>query len=245
MTKRYLFIFILVVIFLSYIFKVDKLVSQNLSTLNENIKNSYISVISYLDFSFSKHINQKKQIVAFKKQILENEKYKILYFKTLNNPKHDENNTLDIARVISYVDFNDFSKVLLKSNRKSKNISALLTKEGYSAGIAIVKNNQLIGYLNHNKKCNYAVYIGKKLIPGIFQGNGKKENITIKHIPIWQKINIDDDVITSGMDNIFYKGIKVGRVIKIKSLSDTQEVIVEPYANVYNKKYFYIPKSVN
>ncbi len=240
MSNRFLFSLSVVLILLSYIFNIDKLISQKLSILNTNIKTTYINNFLSIEEFLSKYFNQARQIEQLKKQSLENEKYKILYQIDNNDKNSSINKLLDSVNVISYANFNDFSKVILNSKVHMNNISALITNDGYSAGIAIKQDKQIVGYLNHNTKCNYSVYIGEKLVPGITHGNTNNELITIKYIPNWKKINIGDEVITSGMDNIFSKGIAVGKVVDIKVLSSTQEAFVKPYANVYSKNYFYV-----
>ena len=119
---------------------------------------------------------------------------------------------------------------------------ALVTKNGQSAGIVLNENNQTISYLNQNKKCTYSVFIGKQNAPGITYGTDDKNNIIIKHIPKWYKININDRVITSGMDSIFPNGIKVGKIIELKDDLNTKIAIVKPNENSLGLKYFYIIK---
>ena len=215
--------------------------------MNTSIKNLYIVNISHIENFFSKYFNQAQQITQLKQQVQEGEQYKVLYALNTNNVSDDVNNSsINKLDVISYMNFNDFSKVLLKSDHiLTEEIKPLITSNGFSAGIAIKTDNELVGYLNHNEKCNYAVFIGKELVPGITSGNERKENITVKYIPIWQKVNVGDEVITSGMDNIFSKGIKVGKVLKVKSLASTQVATIKPYANVHSKEYFYTTNDVN
>ena len=59
------------------------------------------------------------------------------------------------------------------------------------------------------------------------------------------EIKKGDEVITSGMDNIFFEGLKVGRVIQVTDLTDMKIATVKPYVNVLKKKYFYTYKSDN
>ncbi len=47
------------------------------------------------------------------------------------------------------------------------------------------------------------------------------------------------------MDNIFFEGLKVGRVIQVTDLTDMKIATVKPYVNVLKKKYFYTYKSDN
>ena len=46
------------------------------------------------------------------------------------------------------------------------------------------------------------------------------------------------------MDNIFFEGLKVGRIIEVTSLPDMKIATVKPYVNVLKKKYFYAYKNV-
>jgi len=243
MNKKLLFSFILTIIFLSYIFNIDRLILNKLSVLNTDIQNSYISKIISTESFISTYFNQAQQIEKLKVEVKENEQYKILYNKIKKSSLIEQNSSLESIKVISYINFTDFSKVNLSKIKNSNNIFALITKDGNSAGIVKHENNATVGYLNHNTKCSYAVFMGDEKIPGITHGNLHKDIITVKFIPLWQKLNIGDEVITSGMDNIFYEGVPVGKVISIKKLSNSQEATVKPYAEVYNENYFYVYKN--
>lgn len=45
------------------------------------------------------------------------------------------------------------------------------------------------------------------------------------------------------MDNIFFKGLKVGKVVSINKMADMQEAVIEPYAKVLKRRFFYIYKA--
>ncbi len=240
MSKKFFFTFSLVLIFIAYIFNVDKTILNKLSILNINIQTSYVSMLVNFQNYISTHTEQADRIKKLKIKVSQNEKYKLLYLKNNKDIPLENNNEYIKTKVISYLNFSDFSKVSLDVNTNTTNISALITKDGYSAGIVIYEDSKYIGLLNHNKKANYAVYIGENLAPGITHGQYNKENITIKYIPIWQDIKVGDEVITSGMDNIFYKGIKVGKVVSIKTLLTTKIAQVKPYANTYGESNFYL-----
>jgi len=239
MNKKFLFTFLLILIFVSYIFNVDRIISHKISTLNVAIKENYIYSLRVVSEFVSKYFYQVEQIVQLKNDIEKLEQYKILYLSNEINQTKDNNNTLAKTKVISYAKFDDFSKVILNSTLNINKISALITKDGYSAGIIKKENTQYIGYLNHHPKSNYAVFIGENNVSGITHGIPQQEYIKIKFIPLWQDIKVGDKVITSGMDNIFPIGIKVGHIIKIKKLPTTQEALVKPYAKVYKQTYFY------
>ena len=44
------------------------------------------------------------------------------------------------------------------------------------------------------------------------------------------------------MDNIFFEGLKVGRIVEENKLPDMRTAVIKPYANVLKKKYFYTYK---
>ena len=47
------------------------------------------------------------------------------------------------------------------------------------------------------------------------------------------------------MDNIFFEGLKVGRITEIIDLPDMKIAKVKPYANVLQKKFFYTYKTIS
>jgi rod shape-determining protein MreC len=181
-------------------------------------------------------------------KLIENKQYKLLYKITNKrlqeleqNKIIDKNLSLNYVEVLSYLNINNFSKVLLDTDIKiNDKILALSTIDGYSAGIVIQQDNQTIAYLNNNEKCNYAVFIGSNNIPGITSGTNKKNNLIIKYIPKWNEIKVGDKVYTSGMDNIFPSGLEVGVVLKVETNSNTQTAYIKPSVDVLRKKYFYI-----
>ncbi len=84
----------------------------------------------------------------------------------------------------------------------------------------MTKNGKRIGLLNGNKDCTYAVFIGNERNPGIATSNDESSDLlSVKFIPVWADINVGDEVITSGMDNIFYEGLRVGKVVEDKRFS--------------------------
>ncbi len=72
-----------------------------------------------------------------------------------------------------------------------------------------------------------------------------EDSLQIKFIPILASIKEGDEVITSGMDNIFSEGLKVGVVTEIISLADMKIAKVKPYISASKKRYFYLYESKN
>jgi rod shape-determining protein MreC len=210
-----------------------------------------------LNFSttFEKYIDQADTIQKLKNENNELKEYKILYEtkknqlnslkEFLTNVDISENKPkIELVKVISYINYNDFTKVWLDKKVEDETILGLIT-DNYSAGIVLNKDGKAIGLLNGNKDCSYAVFTGESKAPGIITASDNQDELQIKFIPIWAEINKGDEVITSGMDNIFFEGLKVGRVIEVTNLADMKIATVQPYVNVLKKKYFHTYKNNN
>lgn len=250
MNKKFLLFLVTIFIVTLYFFNFDKLIVNKFRSINSSIQNIYIDSFVYLSDSINKYLNQISYIEQLKQSSEENQKYKVLYQEykhklkeqskiTIPELKDKENYTK--VRILSYFSLDNHSKVVLNQNIvKPDEINALITYDGYSAGIVLNKENKTVAYLNQNKKSNYTVYIGDENAPGITSGTNKNGEIIIKFVPIWKNVNIGDEVITSSMDSIFPYGIKVGKVIKINNQENSNEVLVKPYAKTLGDRYFYI-----
>ncbi|MEA2017312.1 MAG: rod shape-determining protein MreC [Campylobacterota bacterium] len=249
MNKKFLLFLLVITIAILYLFSVEKLISKNLNTLNSSIKSNYINVLVLMNESVNKYFNQLDYIEQLKNENIRNLQYKLLYEKK-SKELQEINKNIDIhiepkliykkVRVLSYFKFNDHSKVILDKKIKENKISALITYDGFSAGIVVNKNNKSIAYLNQHKRCNYTVFIGETNTPGITSGIQNDGNIIVKYVPIWKDVKIDDEVITSSMDSIFPYGVKVGKVIDIIIHENTKNVIVSPYADTLGNRDYYL-----
>jgi rod shape-determining protein MreC len=240
----------MILVLLGYIFNFDKLMSNLFLGATSDARWSYSNSITVVKDTVNSYFNQAETLQNFSTQRDKNTHYKILYESAqneLNNLKNDMQ-IMDVnlsyqtiyAKAVSYITLNDFSKVVLDKNLPAGKLYPLLTPQGFSAGIVRVHNNITIGYLNTNEKANYATFIGETNAPGITSGADENGYILIQHIPKWYTIKVNDEVVTSGMDEIFPYGVKVGRVVGSKELLNTQMAIVKPYAFVTSKRYFYI-----
>lgn len=250
MSKKFIFFLFLILIGVAYFFSLDKILFNKLTSINNSFKRYLVESSISVQNSMQKHFEQAKTVdrlrsitdilyqqnILYKKDAAE---YKRI-MNTISSLDIEEDN-VKLVRVLSYVNFNDFTKVWLDNKPKVDEINGLIADGYFSAGIAIEKDGKSIALLNGNEKCNYAVYIGKDKVPGIVHSDkANQDNIIIKYIPKWLNIQVGDEVITSGMDNIFFEGLRVGKVLDVIKLSQTQEAIVKPYATVLNKRYFYL-----
>ncbi|WP_121628196.1 rod shape-determining protein MreC [Poseidonibacter antarcticus] len=249
--RKFLFLVLFLLVGLLYLFEVDKLIIKKFTLFND-FKLSYINKVIGISTSIEKYFNQASTIEALRIENNELKEYKTLYTATqkqldtikefvITMDTDDLKPNIKLAKVLSYINFNDFTKVWLDQKKEDDTILGLITEE-YAAGIVVNENGKSVALLNGNKQCSYAVFIGENKIPGIITSSNDGKNLLIKYIPIWSEIKVGDEVITSGMDNIFFEGLKVGRIIEENTLPDMRTAIIKPYANVLKKKYFYTYK---
>lgn len=250
--KRILFLFLFVVAGLSYLFELDKFLAKEFKIF-ASMKKSYIETYISVSENFANHFEQERIIKELQNENLELREYKILYNTTISkvdNLKNflenveipEINSKIEVVRVLSYIDFDDFTSIWLDKVSSDNKISGLIS-ENYAAGISMTKNGKSIGLLNGNKDCTYAVFIGNEKNPGIATANEDSNLLSVKFIPVWADINVGDEVITSGMDNIFYEGLRVGKVIDVKDFPEMKVATIKPYANPLKKRFFYTYKT--
>jgi rod shape-determining protein MreC len=249
--NKFIFFILFLAISLGYLFEVDEMIARTFNPFDK-IKKTYINIIVSLQETTEKYFKQVTTIQELQEENKELRPYKILYestsneldsiLKTVNNP----NSTTDqvkFVKVLSYIDFDNFTKVWLDMRKEDDSILGLIS-QGYAAGIVVNQKGRAKALLNGNEKCNYAIFIGDKKAPGIIHPSKNGHKLIAKYVPIWFDIKKGDEVITSGMDNIFFEGLKVGKVESIKKIQDIQEATIIPYANVLKQKSFFVYKQV-
>ncbi|MFB1645837.1 rod shape-determining protein MreC [Campylobacter molothri] len=244
-------IFILILFFLIFIsFYYGGLIKKNILFVNDVVIEKFYGIKDFISEEFSKHFNQAEQIEKLKARNRELEYMAVLttsFANQLNRILEDKNSTkylpqVSLTRAISYVRLNDYKRLWLDFARVPTDKNKGLIYQGYTAGIAINKNDRAMAILQGDEKCVFAVYIGKDKIPGLLQGeNGK---IIVNFISKSAKIHIGDEILTSGLDNIFFSDIPVGKVIEINNGEIYKSVIVKPYVKINIPAYLYIVDSV-
>jgi rod shape-determining protein MreC len=193
-------------------------------------------------------INQRELIDRLKSENEESKKLAILSISLANelNLIISRHKTLDsfrgelkLIRVISYAKFGDFHKFWI--NFKDFNQSKVygILENSYVAGIVINKNSKPLALLNGDEKASYAVNIGQNEAPAIIRG-ASKNRLIADFIPSWIDVQVGDEVVTSGLDNIFFAGLKVGKVKDIEYSQGYKVATIEPYAKLFNPSYFYV-----
>ena len=238
MSKRLLLILTL---FIVGFFQIPAVKRYMLESANF-LKASCSSFFSSSKKIYEEYIDQKDtlQKLLMENKFLKNEIQKIAvkyatcsdlkYFKSLETPN------VKFTQVISYAKLPDFTEIYINYN-KPFTVPRGLVYNNLAAGIVVKHySNYSLALLNSNEKTSYTVYIGKNKIPGIFYG---KIN-TIKYIPKYKNIKIGDIVVTSGLDGVFYKGAKVGKIVEVKEKKLYKEAKVKLFYNDLNPEFFYV-----
>ncbi len=250
--NKFLFFFLFLTISLGYIFEIDKIVVRNFNPF-ESLKRFYIDSALSIQKTSEKYF---KQVTTIDKLQEENKKlrnYKLLYqtskneldsiLKTIGIP-NSTTEQIKFTKVLSYIDFDDYTKVWVDLKKQNNDILGLIS-DNYAAGIVINEKGRAKALLNGNEKCNYAIFIGEDKAPGIIHSSKNAHTLIAKYIPIWFDIKKGDEVITSGMDDIFFQGLKVGRVVSIEKMQDIQEATIMPYAKVLKQKFYFVYKKTD
>ena len=243
------FFFVLIALLVGAFFYSNTIQKPILSFLN-SIKISYHNTTEFIEETINQHFFQANEIIMLNKKLqkFENNHLVMQQLASEVNDLYKENNSflksnpkVTLIRTISYEKFGNFNRIWLEiPDYNSSKIYGLTYKE-LVAGIVIPKNGKALGLLNKDIKSSYAVYIGAEHAPGIAHGNNDKD-IVVKYIPAWFSIKKGDEVITSGLDNIFFKGLKVGRVVSVTKAQGYQNAVVEQYYKSNEPNYFYMIK---
>jgi len=236
MNRVKLFLFLAFLIFASIEF--TNIGRSYVVGLNNYILVKYMNTKKYINDKIDEHFWQEENI---KKLRAENKKLKksallsIAFAGKLNEILKDNNLSIykpnvELARAISYSNLNDYNRAWLDFNDFNKSKIYGLLYKGYAVGIAMEKNSHPLGLFLGDPNSIFSVYIGADKIPGVLQGN--KKDILVKYIPLWKNPKIGDDVITSGLDGIFFEGVRVGKVVDVIVKESSKTAVVKPYVNL-------------
>jgi len=250
MKTRLIVIVVLVLVLAVLLTRNDERISDTLLGIINPIKQRYKNLTDNLNAKTHSYIFQKESIEKLsrenrilRKRLLEQKHYihqvhdiyEVLP-KLASLPTHN----ISITQTISYVKLNSFSQIILtKPKGLLPNKLYGLIQNQVVAGTAIVHNNQLYGYLTSDRKCRFSVFIGKEKAPGITMGDKNNEMI-VKFIPKWHKIKVGDKVVTSGLDDIFFENIPVGKVTKVDLQSSYKVAHIKTYDDIFHPNTFFL-----
>jgi len=245
------FFFIFVALFMGAMYYTNIIQEPFIHALN-SIKSTYHNSVKYSSDTIDKHFLQATRIEKLKEKLSHYENNHLVMQQlaseikdlfAMNHSSLISDPRVELVRTISYEKFGDLNRLWIDvEDYNSSKIYGLVHKERV-AGIVIPKAGEALALLNKDIKCSYAVYIGDKKAPGVAHGNNEK-NLIVEFIPSWHKIKAGDEVITSGLDNIFYKGLKVGEVISITKSQGYQIAVIKPYYDSNEPNYFHMIKKI-
>ena len=245
------FLFIFIALFVGAIYYSSPIQVPLTSSLNY-IKSTFHNSIKIIDMTIYKHTFQANHIEELQEKLVKYENNHLVMKQLAheindlfieNNSSLKSNPKVKLVRAISYEKFGNLNRIWLDINKyDSSKIYGLVYNE-YVAGIVIPKHNKPLALLNRDIKSSYAVYVGEGMAPGIAHGNNS-QNVVVKFIPAWFNIKIGDDVITSGLDEIFFKGLKVGKVISITKAQGYQNAVIQQYYKSHELNYFHLITSL-
>lgn len=212
------------------------------SQASNAIKSSIASMQDSVSVAFKQYFNQADEIERLK-NIEKEKEYNEILILALQDKIKSLTTLLDInqkpslphvslLRAYSYVNMGQYSQIWLQNDTLQLDENRIfgLIRNNATAGIALNKNGNILGILNEDSKVSYGVYIGEHKAIGIFK-NDLNGNAVIEYINAWSDIKEGDEVITSGLDDIFFEGIKVGKISKVKQ--EYGYIVAE--VDLYNK----------
>ncbi len=213
---------------------------------NNFVLSKYLYSRNFVLHKVDEHFSQQKVILKLREENKKLEKSALLsiaFAGKLNDVLKDNNMSLykpdvKLIQAISYSKLNNYNKIWLDFKDFNKSKIYGLLYQGYGVGIAVERNSHPQGLLLRDPNSIFSVYVGKDKIPGVLQGN--KNDILVKYIPQWMNPKIGDEVITSGMDDIFFQGVRVGKIVKVIEEESSKTAIVKPYVNLKVPSYLHI-----
>lgn len=243
-----LLFFILFLIGLFIFFKIDHSLRRGILFLGDEIKNGVLNLQWRISEAYKIYFQQAATI---KKLLIESKELELLklrnfelqdkldgLLKFYKMPKPQFANIVPI-QILSYVEMGNYNRVWLEEYAEHQDGFYGLIAEGYVVGIAKKdKNMRMLGYLNGDSLCSYGVYIGKDRALGIVKGlNGE---LRADFIPLGSEIAKGDEVLTNGLDEVFFPNIPVGKVVEINEENGYLSAKIEPYIQKIKLDYIWL-----
>jgi len=240
--KFIFFIVVFVALSLKYGADVRGIFSKN----TNNIISVYLDVKKTIEQSVSEHFAQKKEIQELRtenRSLKDSAEVLSAFASKLNdilkiNGIEEYVPKVKLVRSVSYANLNDYYKVWIDyKDFNSSRVYGLLDR-GNSAGIVVQKDGNPMALLLGDPKSIFSVFIGDEKIPGVVMG--KKKEVHVKYIPLWMNPKKGDEVVTSGLDGIFFAGVRVGVVTEIIKEELSKTAIIKPYSKISVPAYYHI-----
>lgn len=252
MNKKILsYLFIIIALILGAMYYNKTIQSPLITSLN-TLKSIYQNSLDHLYLQAQKYLLQARAVEELSEKLknFENNHLVMQQLASEIQDLYEENKStlklnpkVSLVRTLSYQEFGNFNRVWLEVADYNSSRVYGLTYKDLVAGIVINKDSKPLALLNRDIKSAYAVYVGEHNAPGIAHGNNDAK-IVVSFIPSWYEIAVGDEVLTSGLDKIFFKGLKVGRVVSLTKTQGYQNAVVEPYYKSDEINYFHMIKDL-
>lgn len=264
MSKKWIVSSLLVASLFAVYYFFGSMLQRQLSPFMSGVRLVYLNTKSYLEEAALRHTFQADTIAALKAENEKLQKEALLYKNSVKDLVYkqgvsgfhiyDGNHSISVksSKALSYSNLPNLYRVWIDFTPTDKNASSAVPKiygiiypaqnkiDSVACGIALKnQNGKYEAYLNGDSKCSYGVYVGKSKAPGVLYGKNQ-DKLVVKYIPTWMDVKPGDEVITSGLDNIFFEGVRVGTVKSVNSDSAYKEVLVDGYYNPLSPNYFYV-----
>lgn len=208
----------------------------------------YVEIKRTITEKITEHISQQEEIkrLRVENQTLQKSAVLSIAFASKLNDLLKEHNTtgyhpsVALVESIGYANLNDYGKVWLRFDDFNQSRIYGLLQKGYAAGIVVANDGHPQALLLSDPKSIFAVYVGESKMQGIVQGNRKE--VLVKYISQWLLPQVGDEVVTSGLDGIFFEGIKVGVVSKVIEEESSKTVVITPYVTPHVPSYMHVIK---
>ena len=244
MSKFKLIILLGIFVFVSFRYSTEA--RHIIGSINTKILASYVDMKTKFQEKVDEHLSQQEEIVRLRTENQSLQKSAVLsiaFASKLNDILKEHNSTnyhpsVTMVQSIGYTNLNDYGKVWLKFDDFNQSKIYGLLQQGYAAGIVVANDGHPQGLLLSDPKAIFAVYVGNQKMQGVAQGNRKE--VLVKYISQWLQPQVGDEVITSGLDGIFFEGIKVGVVSQVIDEESSKTVVVKPYMNARVPSYMHV-----
>lgn len=240
--KRLLIIAILLVI--SIVF--GSIFRGKVVEITGRIISSYYKSVNFVQDKFNMHFNQIEEIKRLGEQNKELQKSAVLlstFANELNQILIDKNSSIyepnvKLIKTLTYANISDYNKFWVKFDDFNQSKIYGLISQGKTAGILTAKDGKPLAILQNDKSASFSVLIGESRIPGIAIGN--ENGLIIKFIPQWLNPKVGDEVVTSGLDGIFFAGVEVGKVYEIIDENLYKSAVIKPYFDQNIPAFLYV-----
>lgn len=244
MSKFKIIILLGIFVFVSFRYSTDA--RHIIGGINTKILASYGDMKMQIEAKIGEHLSQQEEIQRLRTENQTLQKSAVLsiaFASKLSDMLKEHNVTgyhpsVAMVESIGYTNLNDYGKVWLKFDEFNQSKIYGLLQQGYAAGIVVANDGHPQGLLLSDPKSIFAVYIGNQKMQGVAQGNRKE--VLVKYISQWLQPQVGDEVITSGLDGIFFEGIKVGVVTEVIDEESSKTVVVKPYAMPHVPAYMHV-----